>query len=222
VTAVASGALKLVIADDSVLLREGVARVLEDRGFEVAGQAGDAEELMRKVGAHQPDVALVDIRMPPDHSDEGLRAADEIAERHPGIGVLVLSEYLEPDYAMRLLEAGAPGRGYLLKETVTDLDSFADAIRRVAAGQSVVDPLIVSRVMGRLREHDPLQELSEREREILALMAEGRSNTGIAERLVVSDRTVETHVRSIFQKLELEHTPDDHRRVLAVIAYLRA
>jgi DNA-binding NarL/FixJ family response regulator len=222
VTAVASGALKLVIADDSVLLREGVARVLEDRGFEVAGQAGDAEELMRKVGAHKPDVALVDIRMPPDHSDEGLRAADEIAERHPGIGVLVLSEYLEPDYAMRLLEAGAPGRGYLLKETVTDLDSFADAIRRVAAGQSVVDPLIVSRVMGRMREHDPLQELSEREREILSLMAEGRSNTGIAERLVVSDRTVETHVRSIFQKLELEHTPDDHRRVLAVIAYLRA
>lgn len=217
-----SETLRLVIADDSVLLREGIARVLAERGFEVAGQAGDAEELLRKVAGHKPDVAVVDIRMPPTGTDEGLRAADEIAERHPGVGALVLSEYLEPEYAMRLLEAGTPGRGYLLKATVRDLDSFADAIRRVAKGESVIDPTIVSRVMGRLRTEQPLAQLSGREREILELMAEGRSNAGIAERLVLSERTVESHVRSIFHKLDLGEAPDDHRRVLAVLAYLRA
>lgn len=217
-----SGALRLVIADDSLLLREGIARVLAERGFDVAGQAGDAEELLRKVAGHKPNVAVVDIRMPPTSTDEGLRAADAIAERHPGVGVLVLSDYLEPEYAMRLLEAGTPGRGYLLKKTVSDLDSFADAIRRVASGQSVIDPTIVSRVMGRLRTEQPLAQLSRREREILEQMAEGRSNAGIAERLVLSERTIESHVRSIFQKLELGETPDDHRRVLAVLAYLRA
>jgi DNA-binding NarL/FixJ family response regulator len=215
-------ALRLVIADDSLLLREGVASVLAARGFEVVAQAADGDELRRKVAGHKPDVALVDIRMPPTGTDEGLRAADEIGESHPGTGVLVLSEYLEPEYAMRLLESGTPGRGYLLKESVTDLDAFAAAIGRVAAGESVIDPVIVSRLLGRRREHDPLEELSDREREILELMAEGRSNHAIAEHLVVSERTVESHVRNVFQKLDLAHTPDDHRRVLAVLAYLKA
>ncbi len=214
--------LTLVIADDSVLLREGVASMLTERGFEVAGQAGDGEELLRKVAGHKPDVALVDIRMPPTGTDEGLRAADEIAEKHPDVGVLILSEYLEAEYAMRLLETGAKGRGYLLKETVTDIDSFVAAVQRVAAGESVIDPQIVKSVMGALRAEDPLGELSGREREILALMAEGRSNGGIAEQLVLSERTVETHVRRIFQKLGLEHRSDDHRRVQAVLAYLRS
>lgn len=217
-----AGGLRLVIADDSVLLREGLASVLSERGFDVVAQAGDAEDLLRKVGGHKPDVALVDIRMPPTGTDEGLRAADEIGERHSGTGVLILSEHLEPEYAMRLLETGAPGRGYLLKESVTDLDAFADAIRRIGSGQSVIDPLVVRRVMGRLRAEDPLADLSEREREILALMAEGRSNAGIAERLVLSERTVESHVRSIFQHLDLGYAPDDHRRVLAVLAYLNS
>jgi DNA-binding NarL/FixJ family response regulator len=213
---------RVLIADDSVLLREGIASVLSQRGFDVVAQAGDYDELMRKVGGHKPDVALVDIRMPPTGSDEGLRAAQEIGERHPGVGVLVLSEYLEAEFATRLLEGGTPGRGYLLKQTVTELDSFTDAIERVAAGGSVVDPAIVSQLFRRTREADPLAELSERERAILALMAEGRSNRAIAERFVLSERTVETHTRNVFQKLGLDHTPDDHRRVLAVLAYLRA
>jgi DNA-binding NarL/FixJ family response regulator len=217
-----TGPLRIVIADDSVLLREGLAEVLSSRGFEVVAQAGDGEELLRKVAGHKPDVALVDIRMPPTGTDEGLKAAETMAERHPGVAVLVLSEYLEPEFARRLLEAGTPGRGYLLKETVTDLGAFADAIRRVASGQSVVDPAIVREVLGRRREEGPLDELSGREREILELMAEGRSNHGIAEQLVLSERTVESHVRSIFQKLGLSDAPDDHRRVLAVIAYLRS
>ncbi len=218
----ADDALTLVIADDSVLLREGIASVLTERGFEVAAQAGDGEELLRKVAGHKPDVALVDIRMPPTGTDEGLRAADEIGERHPGVGVLILSEYLESEYAMRLLERGTAGRGYLLKETVTNFDSLVDAVERIAAGESVIDPAIVKSVMGTLRAEDPLAELSDREREILGLMAEGRSNAGIAEALVLSERTVETHVRSIFQKLGLEHRSDDHRRVQAVLAYLKA
>ncbi len=166
-------ALRVVVADDSTLLREGLASLLREHDFDVVGQAPDGADLLRKVSGHKPDVALVDIRMPPTGTDEGLRAADEIGERFPDVGVLVLSEHLEPEYAMRLLEAGSPGRGYLLKETVTDIEAFIDAVRRVAAGQSVVDPAIVRAVMGRLRTTDPLGELTEREREILSLMAGG-------------------------------------------------
>lgn len=217
-----SRALRLVVAEDSALLREGVIRILTDRGFDVVGEAGDYDEVIRKVGAHKPDAALVDIRMPPTGQDEGLRAAEELAETHPEVGVLVLSEYLESEFASRLLDSGTPGRGYLLKETVTDFDAFAEAIRRVAAGGSVVDPAIVNRLIARARAGNPLAGLSDRERETLALMAEGLSNAGIAGRMVVSERTVETHVRNVFVKLELPETPDDHRRVLAALTYLRA
>jgi DNA-binding NarL/FixJ family response regulator len=213
--------LRLVIADDSVLVREGITRALSARGFEIVAQAGDGDELLRKVAGHAPDVALVDIRMPPTGTDEGLRAAGRIAGAHPGVGVLVLSDYLEPEFATRLLESGTPGRGYLLKDSVTDLDRFADSIRRVAAGESVVDTAIVRRVIGTLRIEDPLADLSDREREILALMAEGRTNHAIAGHFVISERTVESHVGSVFSKLGLANTPDDHRRVLAVLAYLR-
>jgi DNA-binding NarL/FixJ family response regulator len=215
-------ALRLLIADDSVLLREGLAELLASRGFEIVAQAGDGDELLRKVAGYRPDVALVDIRMPPTGTDEGLRAAETIAQQHPGVGVLILSDYLEPTYATRLLEHGTPGRGYLLKETVTDVDTFAGAVRRVAAGESVVDPAIVQRILTRLHQTDPLAELSEREREILALMAEGRTNHGIAEHLVLSERTVESHVRRLLLKLNVPDTPDDHKRVLAVLAYLRS
>lgn len=213
--------LRLIVADDSPLLREGVVRVLRDRGFEVVAEAADYDELIRKVGGHRPHVAVVDIRMPPTKTDEGLRAAEEIAEKHPDIGILVLSEHLEPDYATRILDRGTPGRGYLLKETVTDFDAFGDAIRRVAGGGSVVDPAIVSQLFARTRQGDPLAELSGRERETLTLMAEGLSNSGIATRMLVSERTVETHVRNVFAKLDLPETTDDHRRVLAVLVYLR-
>lgn len=213
--------LRLVIADDSILVCEGVSKVLGERGYDVVAQVGDGDELLRKVAGHKPDVALVDIRMPPTGTDEGLRAADVIGEQHPDIGVLVLSDYLEPEYAIRLLDAGAPGRGYWLKDTVSDLDAFAGAIDRVAAGESVVDPAIVRRVLGRLRSHDPLAALTERERSILALISEGRTNHAIAQDLVLSERTIESHIGSLFQKLGLANTPDDHRRVLAVLAYLR-
>ncbi len=212
--------LRLVIADDSLLLREGLAKVLASHGFEVIAQAADGDELLRKVAGHRPDVALVDIRMPPTGTDEGLRAAALIAERHPTVGVLVLSDYLEVEYATRLLEGGMPGRGYILKQTVTDMALFAEAIRRIGDGGSVVDPAIVRRVLSRLRGDHPLGRLTDRENDILALMAQGRSNQAIADRLVISERTVESHVGRLFQKLGLADAPDDHRRVLAVLAYL--
>jgi DNA-binding NarL/FixJ family response regulator len=214
--------MRLIVADDSLLFREGLVRLLSELGFEVLAQTANADDLVRRVGGLQPDIAIVDIRMPPSFTDEGLRAALQIGERAPDVGVLVLSQYVESGYAVRLLEGGSAGRGYLLKDRVSDLDQFAEAIRRVAEGGSVVDPEVVAALVGRQREAGPLEELTEREREILALMAEGRSNTGIGERLVLSQRTVESHVRAIFRKLALDETPDDHRRVLAVLAHLRA
>jgi DNA-binding NarL/FixJ family response regulator len=213
--------MRVVLADDSMLLREGVARLLEDAGLEVVAQAGDAEDLMRKVGAHKPDVAIVDVRMPPTHTDEGLRAAAEIRDRHPGVGVLVLSQYIEEGYAMELLSSNAEGVGYLLKDRVADLERFVDAVRRVGEGGSALDPEVVSRLLGRRRREDPLSELSPREKEVLGLMAEGRSNHAIASQLVVTERAVEKHVTSIFNKLNLPPAQEDHRRVLAVLTYLR-
>jgi DNA-binding NarL/FixJ family response regulator len=214
--------VRVIVADDSVLLRQGVVRVLEEAGFEVVGQAGDGEELLRKARAHKPDVAIVDIRMPPTHTDEGLRAARAIREELPGTGVLVLSQYLEEDYALELLGDDAAGVGYLLKDRVSDLERFVEAIRRVADGGSALDPEVVSQMIGRRRVEDPLAELTPREREVLGLMAEGRSNRAIAEALVVSERAVEKHVTSIFSKLNLPPAAEDHRRVLAVLAFLRA
>jgi DNA-binding NarL/FixJ family response regulator len=212
--------MRVVLADDSILLREGIARILEDAGFEVVGQAGTAEELLLKVRSYSPDVAVVDIRMPPTHTDEGLHAAREIREKHPGVGVLVLSQYVEPTYAMDLLAESAEGVGYLLKDRISDVDEFASAVRRVAEGGSALDPAIVSQLVGRRRGTDPIESLTPREREVLELMAEGRSNAGIAARLVVTERAVEKHVTSIFGKLRLPAAPADHRRVLAVRAYL--
>jgi DNA-binding NarL/FixJ family response regulator len=203
-----------------VLLREGIASLLADAGFEIVGQAGTAEQLLLKVRSYKPDVAIVDIRMPPTHTDEGLRAAQVIREQHPGVGVLVLSQYVESGYALELLRTSAEGVGYLLKDRISDTREFADAVRRVAKGGSVLDPEVVSRLVGRRRGEDPLSELTPREREVLELIAEGRSNQGIAERLVVTERAVEKHVTSIFGKLGLPAAPADHRRVLAVLAYL--
>jgi DNA-binding NarL/FixJ family response regulator len=211
-----------VLADDSVLLREGVARLLAEAGFQVVGQAADADELLQQVATHEPDVAIVDIRMPPE-TDGGLRAAREIRLAHPGVGVLVLSQYARPSYAFELLSDSAERVGYLLKDRVADLAALADAVRRVGSGGSVLDPVVVSQLVGRPRQgDDALEDLSAREREVLALMAEGRSNQAIAERLVVTERTVEKHVNGIFAKLQLPASPEDHRRVLAVLAYLRA
>jgi DNA-binding NarL/FixJ family response regulator len=213
--------MRIVVAEDSVLLREGIVRLLTDAGFEVVGQAGDAEDLLRKVRAHKPDVAVVDIRMPPGDADDGLQAAKVIRAELPGTGVLVLSQYAEDHYPMQLLEDGADGVGYLLKDRVGDVDGFIDAVRRVAAGGSALDPEVVARMVGRKRD-DPLESLTPREREVLGLMAEGRSNAAIAEALVVTERAVEKHVTSIFSKLDLTPTVEDHRRVLAVLAYLRS
>ena len=214
--------MRVVLADDSLLLREGVARLLSEAGLDVVAQAGDADDLLRKVGAHKPDVAIVDVKMPPTHTDEGLRAAAEIRERHPQVGVLVLSQYLEEGYALDLLSSSAERMGYLLKDRVADLDRFVDAVKRVGEGGSALDPEVVSRLLGRRRREDPLEELSPREREVLGLMAEGRSNHAIAEALVVTERAVEKHVTSIFSKLSLPPTAVDHRRVLAVLTYLKA
>jgi DNA-binding NarL/FixJ family response regulator len=213
--------MRLVIADDSVLLREGMVRLLEEQGFEVAGQAGDGEDLLRKVRAHKPDVAVVDVRMPPTHTDEGLRAAQQIREELPGTGVLVLSQYVEEEYATELIGDRADGVGYLLKDRVADVEAFADAVRRVGQGGSALDPEVVSLMLGRKRD-EPLSELTPREREVLGLMAEGLSNHAIAEKLVVTERAVEKHVTSIFGKLRLPPTGETHRRVLAVLAYMRA
>jgi DNA-binding NarL/FixJ family response regulator len=214
--------VKVVLADDSVLLREGVARLLEDAGFDVVGQAANADELMLKVRSYSPDVAIVDIRMPPTQTDEGLRAAKEIREKYPGTSVLVLSQYVEPAYAMELLSESAEGVGYLLKDRVADIPDFVAAVKRVAEGGSALDPTVVSHLVGRRRGADPLSELTPREREVLELMAEGLSNQAVAERLVVTERAVEKHVTSIFGKLRLAADPESHRRVLAVLTYLRS
>jgi DNA-binding NarL/FixJ family response regulator len=214
--------MRVIVADDSVLLREGLVRLLEEAGMEVVGQAGDAEELLRKARAHKPDVAVVDIRMPPTHTDEGLQAARVIRSELPEIGVLVLSAYVEEQYAVDLLQDDAEGVGYLLKDRVGDLDRFVEAVRRVADGGSVLDPEVVSQMLGRHRSEDPLSDLTPREREVLALMAEGRTNAAIAAELVITERAVEKHVNGIFGKLDLAVTPEDHRRVLAVLTYLRA
>jgi len=213
--------VKVVVADDSVLLREGTARVLAENGFDVVGQAGDAEELLLKVRSYTPDVAIVDIRMPPTHTNEGLVAAKEIRRLHPGVGVLVLSQYVETDYATELLAEDAAGVGYLLKDRVADIAEFVAAVRRVADGGSALDPSIVSRLLGRSRRDNPIDTLTPREREVLELMAEGLSNAAIAARLVVTERAIEKHVTSIFGKLRLPPDADAHRRVLAVVAFLR-
>ena len=205
-----------------MLLREGIARLLEDSGFDVVGRAGDADDLLRKVRAHRPDVAIVDIKMPPTHTDEGLRAARTIRAELPQTAVLVLSQYVEEDYALDLLAGSAEGVGYLLKDRVADVDRFLDSIRRVAEGGSALDPEVVSQMLGRRRAVDPLAELTPREREVLTLMAEGRSNLAIATDLVITERAVEKHVTSIFSKLRLPASADDHRRVLAVRAYLQS
>jgi DNA-binding NarL/FixJ family response regulator len=213
--------MRVVIAEDSVLLREGLIRILEEAGIEVVGQAGDLEDLLRKTRAHKPDVVITDIRMPPSQSDEGLRAAEVIRHELPSTAVLVLSQYVEERYAAELLGENASGVGYLLKDRVGDVARFLEAVRRVADGGAVLDPSVVSRMLGRKQSDDPLEDLTPREREVLALMAEGRSNRGIAEDFVVSERAIEKHVTSIFGKLNLNAAGDDHRRVLAVLAYLR-
>ena len=218
-----SDVLRIVVADDAVLLRAGITRILETAGWAVTGEVDNADDLLTAVRRDRPDVAVVDIRMPPGHSDEGIVATQAIrAEFGEEVAVLVLSQYLEPDFAMRLLDESGRGVGYLLKDRIADAATFTDAVRRVAAGGQVIDPAIVSRLLNRRRREDPLDALSEREREVLALMAEGRSNHAIATELVVTERAVEKHVTSIFSKLDLPPTADDHRRVLAVLTYLRA
>jgi DNA-binding NarL/FixJ family response regulator len=212
--------VRVIVADDSTLLREGLVRLLEEAGMEVVGQAGDAEDLLRKVRAHRPDVAVVDVRMPPTHTDEGLRAAREIRAELPEVAVLVLSQYVEVAYARELLAESAEGLGYLLKDRVADVEALTDAVRRVGAGGSALDPEVVSQMLGRRRHDDPLEQLTPREHEVLALMAEGRSNGAIAAELVVTDRAVEKHVTGIFAKLDLSASSEDHRRVLAVLQFL--
>ena len=212
----------MIIGEDDVLLREGIARLLTDAGFEVTAQAGDAEALLRKALAHRPDVAVVDVQMPPDRTDDGLRAAVELRRRLPETGVLVLSQYYEERYAIDLIGDRAEGVGYLLKERVGDVDAFIDAVGRVASGGSALDPEVVGRMLGRRGPEGPLAALTPRERDVLGAMAEGKSNQGIAEALFVTDAAVEKHVTSIFHKLGLSRAVTDHRRVLAVLTYLRS
>jgi DNA-binding NarL/FixJ family response regulator len=214
--------MRVVLADDTMLLREGVALLLAEAGFDVVAQAGNAEDLIDAVAATSPEVAIVDLRMPPTHTDEGLKAALAIRVSHPKVGVLVLSQHADVGLAMKLLDGGAEGVGYMLKDRVAELDDFADAIRRVAAGGSALDPTIVSQLLSKRREHGPLDEITPREREVLELMAEGRSNQGIAERLDISERGVQKHVTNIMDKLGIPAGTDDHRRVLAVLTFLRA
>ena len=214
--------MRVVVADDVLLTRTGIITLLRDAGIDVVGEAHDAEALLRHVATARPDVAIVDIRMPPTHTDEGLVAAQAIRAEHPDVGVLLLSQYIEPSYAMRLVE-DLPGRvGYLLKERVFDVTTILDALRRIQAGDTVIDPSIVARLFGRRRPRDPIADLTDREREVLALIAEGLSNQAIATRIFVTERTVEAHVTQIFQKLLLPQSADQHRRVLAVLAFLRA
>jgi len=214
--------VRVVVADDVMLTRQGIVRLLQDASIDVVAEAEDAEGLLRHVRLNPPDVAIVDIRMPPTHTDEGLVAAQAIRAEHPEVGVLVLSQYVEPSYAMRLIEDHPERVGYLLKERVFDIATVVDALRRIVDGETVVDPTIVSRLVGRRRREDPLSRLTEREREVLGLVAEGMSNRAIAARLFVTERTVEAHVTQIFQKLQLPESRDQHRRVLAVLAFLRA
>lgn len=214
--------MRVVIADDSALLREGVARILTDGGFEIVAQATDAEELLEAARTLQPDVAVVDVRMPPTHTDEGARVARVIREELPDVGVLVLSQVVEATHALALFSERPEGFGYLLKDRVTEIDDFVEAVGRVGRGGTAIDPSVIAQLVGRRREDDPLGELTPREREVLGLMAEGLSNNGICRRLVLSPKTIETHVNSIFWKLGLAAAPDDHRRVLAVLAFLRA
>jgi DNA-binding NarL/FixJ family response regulator len=214
--------MRVVVADDTMLTREGIVHVLHDAGIDVVDQASDAEDLLRHVRLHQPDVAVIDIKMPPTHTDEGLVAAQRIRTEQPEVGVLILSQYLEPSYAIRLLEEHPEKAGYLLKERIFDAAVLVDALTRIDEGETVVDPTIVSRLFGRRRRENPLALLSPREREVLSLVAEGLSNKAISERLFVTERTVEAHVTQIFLKLDLGESPESHRRVQAVLAFLRA
>jgi DNA-binding NarL/FixJ family response regulator len=217
-----SGRTRVVVGEDQPIVREGIIHILQDGGFEVVSTAGDARELVRKVRTYRPDVVVTDIQMPPDHTDDGLRAALEIRAAEPDVGVLILSQFLEDRYAFDLVAGGAQGVGYLLKEKVGDLRMFTDAVRRVASGGSALDPDVVARLIGRPRRHSPLDQLTKREREVLSLIAEGRSNAGVAEDLVITVAAVERHVTSIFDKLGLRQSPEQHRRVVAVLTYLRA
>jgi DNA-binding NarL/FixJ family response regulator len=215
--------MRVVIADDNLLIRDGLASLLRDSGIEVVAQTASADDLLLKISSYQPDVAIVDIRMPPTHTDEGLRAAEEIRRRYPDVGILILSQYVEVGIATRLLSESAAGIGYLLKDRVTNLEDFTAALRRVDEGGSVLDPQVVSQLLTKGRDaDDPLNSLTPREHEVLALVAEGRSNKGIGERLVITERAVQKHVTSIFMKLNLPQSDDDHRRILAVLAYVRS